>query len=108
MPKIPIQPTCSAFPTMAEDPNEDSWLYGGPPNAEQGGPMEDGLQQHTEEESLAEALQKAPNTADCENNEEDDGFKEDEEFQKLTNPTDDDPFEDEVSGSLTGKCEVSF
>lgn len=89
---------------MAEDPNEDSWLYGGHSNADEatqeeaaGESNEEGLRSgeaSTAEDKLADNAE-APTEAGG-NNEEDDGFKEDEDFQKNAEPTDDDPFEDDA------------
>lgn len=89
---------------MAEDPNEDSWLYGGPPNADETAEEKTGGETHVEGLKSAEAANeeklapKTEATTDPDgNNEEDDGFKEDEDFQKIAaNPADDDPFEDDA------------
>lgn len=91
-----------------EDPNEDSWLYGGPPNAADEAATEEGMDEHREEalksdeaaneEKFLAEQNAAPIAAvgpNADEEEEDDGFKEDEDFQKNAIPADDDPFEDD-------------
>lgn len=96
---------------MAEDPNEDSWLYGGPPNANDDDAAQQGIADANEEgiakvddataeeDKLNDVIQ-APKDA-LHGSEEDDVFKEDGHFARNADRPDDDAFEDEEAVSGT-------